>query len=70
MIHKEEMEDIKQIMHMAVKPNKKLSRDISKKTTGKPVTLRDISNISAKLCHHVKDLQVTLDRLNENKILI
>ena len=55
------MEDIKQIM--AVKPNKKALQEHIKKTTGKLVTLRDISNISAKLCHHATDLQVIVHRL-------
>ena len=59
------MEDIKQIM--AVKPNKKALQEHIQKTTGKLVTLRDISNISAKLCHHATDLQVILDRLNKDK---
>ena len=40
-LHEEEMEDIKQIM--AVKPNKKLSTNISKRQ----LTLRGISNVSA-----------------------
>ena len=58
------MEDIKQIM--AVKPNKKALQDHIQKTTGKLVTLRDISNISATLCHHETDLQAILDRLNKD----
>ena len=62
---KAEMEDIKQIM--AVKPNKKALQEHIQKTTGKLVTLRDISNISAKLCYHVTDLQVILDTLNKDK---
>ena len=52
---------------MAVKPNKKALQEHIQKTTGKLVTLRDISNISAKLCPHVTDLQTILDRLNKDK---
>ena len=59
------MEDVKQII--AVKPNKKALQDHIQKTTGKLVTLRDISNISAKLCPNVTDLQTILDRLNKDK---
>ena len=39
----------------------KCSPGTYQKTTGKLVTLRDVLNISAKLCYRATDLQVILD---------